>query len=332
MGAARRGGDYAALARRVGQAGLLRRRRGFYIAVFAVDVAALAAGWAVFALGGAGWWQLGTAVFLAVVATQLAFIGHDAGHRQIFGGSRANRAVGYLQSGLVGVSFTWWVGKHNQHHANPNREGHDPDVQIATLAFCTRQARAKRGIARYVVRYQAWLFVPMLACEGVSLHVVGIWALLRARTAQGGVELAVVAAHLTAYAAAVFVVLPAGQAVAFMAVHQGVWGIYMGFAFAPNHKGMPMLGPGQKLDFLRKQVLTSRNVAGGYALDVALGGLNYQIEHHLFPSMPRPNLRHAQRIVRRFCAERGIAYCESGLLGSYAEVFRHLHRAGAPLR
>ncbi len=88
------------------------------------------------------------------------------------------------------------------------------------------------------------------------------------------------------------------KAVAFAAVHQAVWGIYMGSTFAPNHKGMPIIAAADNLDFLRRQVLTSRNVRGGWFTDFALGGLNYQIEHHLFPSMPRGSLRHAQPIVR----------------------------------
>ena len=119
------------------------------------------------------------------------------------------------------------------------------------------------------------------------------------------------------------------QAVAFIAVQQGLFGIYMGFSFAPNHKGMPVLGEDEKLDFLRRQVLTSRNIRGGRVTDFALGGLNYQVEHHLFPSMPRPNLRHARMPVRAFCAERGIPYCETGLMTSYAQVLRHLHTVGA---
>ena len=134
------------------------------------------------------------------------------------------------------------------------------------------------------------------------------------------------------YLAAVFLVLSPLQAIAFIAVHKGLWGLYMGCSFAPNHKGMPMLVDGHDLDFLRKQVLTSRNVRGGRLVDVALGGLNYQIEHHLFPSIPRPSLRHLQPIVRAFCVERGISYSETGLLSSYGHVLRHLHDVGAPLR
>jgi fatty acid desaturase len=73
-------------------------------------------------------------------------------------------------------------------------------------------------------------------------------------------------------------------------------------------------------------------VRGSRVVDFLMGGLNYQIEHHLFPSMPRPNLRRAQPLVRAFCAQRGLAYSESGVFGSYGEALRHLHQVGAPLR
>jgi len=91
---------------------------------------------------------------------------------------------------------------------------------------------------------------------------------------------------------------------------------------------MPVVGKDEKVDFLRRQVLTSRNIRGSLLTDLALGGLNYQIEHHLFPSMPRPSLRQAQAPVRAFCAQRGIPYSETGVLASYAQVLRHLHTTG----
>ncbi len=97
---------------------------------------------------------------------------------------------------------------------------------------------------------------------------------------------------------------------------------------------MPSLTPAEERDYLRRQVLTARNVRGGRIVDLLLGGLNYQVEHHLFPSMPRPNLRRAQGLVTDFCAERGIRYVETGLLDSYRQVLRHLHdipQPGAPL-
>ncbi|WP_329957527.1 fatty acid desaturase family protein [Nocardioides anomalus] len=115
-----------------------------------------------------------------------------------------------------------------------------------------------------------------------------------------------------------------------MVVHQALFGVYLGLTFAPNHKGMPH--PDGTEDFLRKQVLTSRNVSGGRLVDVALGGLNHQIEHHLFPAMPTPNLPLAKPIVRAYCAELGVAYEETTLVDSYRQALRHLHEVGAGLR
>ena len=91
---------------------------------------------------------------------------------------------------------------------------------------------------------------------------------------------------------------------------------------------MPLLSPDDELDYLRRQVLTSRNIRGGRFVDFVFGGLNYQIEHHLFPSMPRPNLRRAQALVRRFCQERQIPYAETSLPASYRLALRHLHAVG----
>jgi len=102
----------------------------------------------------------------------------------------------------------------------------------------------------------------------------------------------------------------------------------MGSAFAPNHKGMLVLSEHEKLDFFRRQVLTSRNVSGGPVVETLLGGLNYQIEHHLFPAMPRPCLRRCRTLVRAFCTQAGVFYSEKGLLGSYGDVLRTLHAAG----
>jgi hypothetical protein len=124
------------------------------------------------------------------------------------------------------------------------------------------------------------------------------------------------------------VILSPVRAIVFIAVHQGLLGLYLGCAFAPNHKGMPVMSEQDSADFLRRQVLTSRNVTGGAVVETLLGGLNYQIEHHLFPGMPRPSLRRCRVVVRAFCAQIGVLYCEKGLVSSYSDVLRNLHAAG----
>ncbi|HJP79371.1 MAG TPA: acyl-CoA desaturase [Pseudonocardiaceae bacterium] len=326
------GSEFAELSRVIKQRGLLRRRPGSYALKCAINALLTAVGWAAFGLLGASWWQLFTAMFLAVVFTQLAFIGHDAGHKQIFQGRRANDIVGHLHGGLIGISYQWWVGKHSHHHANPNHEADDPDLAIPLLAFSETQAANTRGALRWMAKYQAFLFFPLLVLEGLNLHAASVRAVFRREVKAGVLGTALLGVHIVGYLTAVFWVLTPLQAIAFIAVHQGLWGVYMGCSFAPNHKGMPVIAAGEKLDFLRKQVLTSRNIRGGWITDFALGGLNYQIEHHLFPSMPRANLRHAQAHVRAFCAERGIPYRQTSAFGSYGQVLRHLHSIGAPLR
>jgi fatty acid desaturase len=152
---------------------------------------------------------------------------------------------------------------------------------------------------------------------------------MRHRRAEGVLLLL----HFAAYLGIVLLVLSPARAAAFVAVHLALFGVYLGCTFAPNHKGMPMLADtDERPDFLRRQVLTSRNVRGGPLVDVLLGGLNYQIEHHLFPSMPTANLRRAAPLVREYCAQIGVAYTDAGLVDSYRQALRHLHAAGAPLR
>ena len=325
--------EYTQLSRQIKQAGLLERRRGWYAARIGLNLVLLAAGWVAFAVLGASWWQLLTAAYLAVVFTQVAFVGHDAGHRQIFRSRRANDLVGLLHATLgVGVSFDWWVGKHNRHHSNPNHEDLDPDISITALAFTADQASAKHGLVRLIARYQAWLFFPLLLLEAAHLHLASVKAVLRGSGRANAVEALLLVAHVGGYVTALVLVLSPLQAVAFVLVQQGLFGLYLGCSFAPNHKGMPTLTEADQLDFLRRQVLTSRNVAGSRLVDFMLGGLNYQIEHHLFPNLPRPNLRRAQPLIRAFCQQHGLPYTEASLFGSYAEAVRHLHAVGAPLR
>ena len=327
------GSDFAVLLRQVKGAGLLKRRRGYYITKMAVTGTLLLGGWTVFVGLGDSWWQLFVAAFLSFVFAQLGFIGHDAGHRQIFSTRRANYVVGLLHGNLaIGLSYGWWVDKHNRHHAHPNHEDKDPDVQIRGLAFSSRQAVAKVGVFRFIARHQRYLFLPLLMLEAVQLHAASIRALARRGMRHRTWESVLLALHVVGYVALLLLVLSPVKALVFLVVQQALFGLYLGLSFAPNHKGMPMLSTDEDADFLRRQVLTSRNIRGGPIVDYLLGGLNYQIEHHLFPSMPRPSLRHAQDVVRTFCREHGVSYLETSLLGSYAQALRHLHDVGQALR
>ncbi|MFK4247109.1 fatty acid desaturase family protein [Micromonospora chokoriensis] len=325
-----RGSEYADLSRLVRNAGLLDRRPRRYAARVTAVLGGLVLLGVLFVRLGSSWWQTATAAGVAVLLAQLAFLGHDAGHRQIFRSRRANDVVGLVCANLVtGISFGWWVDKHNRHHAHPNTEGRDPDLVVAPLSFTAGQAAAQRGLRALFVRHQAALFFPLLLAEGLHLHGASVRAVVR----RGGLrrrrtEAGLLVVHFAGYLGAVFLVLSGPQAIVFILVNQAVFGLYLGSSFAPNHKGMPILTEADNLDYLRRQVLTSRNVRGGPLVDALLGGLNYQIEHHLFPSMPRPNLHHAQPLVRQFCAEHDVPYHETTLIQSWAQGLAHLRAVG----
>ncbi|MEV6601707.1 acyl-CoA desaturase [Actinoplanes sp. NPDC051346] len=324
-----RGSAYSALSRQIKQAGLLERRPGYYAAHIALLLALVVAGVTALLVIGDSWWQLFVAAFFAVLSTQLGFLGHDAGHRQIFRTASRNYRLGVVLANLgVGFSYGWWVDKHNRHHAHPNDEDKDPDIGAGALIFTTRQARSSGRLAGRLYRYQAWTFFPLLLLEAINLRISSLRYLLAGRDRSRSREALMIGLHIAAYLAAVFVVLSPGKALAFVAIHQALFGLYLGCSFAPNHKGMPPLSDTDNADFLRRQVLTSRNVRGNWLTDFVLGGLNYQIEHHLFPSMPRGNLRRAQHLVREFCAAQNVSYLETGLFSSYAQALRHLDTIG----
>lgn len=309
------------------------RRPGYYVIRLSLVGIAFVGGWVAFALVGDSWWTLAVAAFMAVTFAQVALVMHDVAHRQVFRKRRPTEIVGRVVGNAgIGLGYGWWQDKHTRHHANPNHEDLDPDVAPDILVWSQRQARASRGAARIIGRAQGFLFFPLLLLEGFNLHIAGFRALGKRSIKHRRLEAALLFLHVFAYLAALFAVLPADKAIAFLLVHQALFGLYMGCIFAPNHKGMPTLTGDARPDYLRRQVLTSRNVRGGLLTDVALGGLNYQIEHHLFPSMPTPNLRHARLIVRSYCAEIGVAYHETGLISSYREALIHLHHVGEPLR
>ncbi|GGN28013.1 fatty acid desaturase family protein [Streptomyces fuscichromogenes] len=327
------GSDFARLSRRIDDAGLLDRRPGYYTVRLGLVIAALLGGGAAFLALGDTWWQLAVAAAMALVFGQVALVAHDLAHRQVFRRRRPSEAWGRLFGNLaIGMSYGWWTNKHTRHHANPNHEELDPDVAPEIVVWSTGQARDSSGLARIIGGHQAFLFFPLLTLEGFNLHVSSIRALRSPAMKHRVLEGTLLLLHLAAYLSALFLVLSPGRAVAFLAVHQGLFGVYLGSTFAPNHKGMPTLTGDERPDFLRRQVLTSRDVRGGRFTDLMLGGLNYQIEHHLFPSMPTPHLRHAQVIVREYCAEIGVPYHETGLLRSYREALTHLHRVGEPIR
>jgi fatty acid desaturase len=326
--------QYARLKRLIKENGLLDPQPASYAGKMAFTLGLLAVGLTLLFVLGDSWFQLLNAVYLAFVFVQISLLAHDFGHRQFsFRGPRKNDWLTLVFGNLLlGVSRQWWIDKHNEHHGHPNQTDVDPDVDIPLLAFEEEQALDKRGFARFVVKYQAALIFPLSLLQAISMlrSSIGFLAAKKANSALG--EALMLCAHFALYFGLLFSVLDPLQALLFIAVHRGLFGTYLVSIFAPNHKAMPLLERDSKVDFLRRQVLTSRNVVGHPITDFWYGGLNYQIEHHLFPRMPRNKLKEAQPIIRGFCRDHSIAYHETGVLRSYKEILRHLHAVGAPLR
>jgi fatty acid desaturase len=325
---------YTALAQTVRESGLMGRRYAWYWVRIAATVVAFAAVWVAFALLGNSWFQLAPAAALGVLMTQFGFLGHDAAHRQVFASARWNNGTARVCAVVfAGLSFSWWRGKHNRHHVAPNQVDRDPDIAPGAIAFTPELVAIRSGFPGWVARHQGWLFFPLLCFEGLNLHyssVQPLWS--RRSTLRERAESAFVVTRLLGYVVVLLLALPLGKAAAFAAVQSAVFGLCLGGSFAPSHKGMPIVPRSAKIDFLRRQVLMSRNVRGGPLIDFALGGLNYQIEHHLFPSMPRPNLRLVQPIVRDYCHRHDVSYAEVGLIESYGIVVDYLNNVGLRAR
>jgi fatty acid desaturase len=313
------------LAVRVRALGLLDRRPGYYRVKIAVTLGAYFGAWALLFAAGDSWRALAVAPLAGVMFTQLGFLGHDAGHNQVFTSRRGNRLLGLAVGDLLtGLSFGWWVPKHNAHHAHPNEIGRDPDIATPAPAD-------ERGVGWWLARWQAPLFFPLMLARSAGMHVLGITRLARRHDRAAAAEAALLAVHAAAYLTVVFWVLSPLKALAFIAAQQATFSVYLGISFAPNHKAMPVIEPATGAGFARRQVLTARNITGGRLTTFALGGLNYQIEHHLFPSMPRPALPAAQHLVQDFCTTTGLPYTQDTFTHTFRQILHHLNNtAPAP--
>ena len=338
-----RGSEYAELSRLVKQAGLLDRRLGYYTWKITLMALALAAGWAVFVLAGDSWWQLATAVFLAVVFTQLGFLGHDAGHRQMFRSARSNYLLGRSrrQSRRSGSATAGGWTSTTGTTPTPTTRARTPTSASARWSSPRSQARASRGLRPADLPLPGLAVLPDAAARGArparrqhpgadQQVTAGARRNRQPDRVRGG---AARGCTSPATSPSCSLVLSPVKAVA---VHRRAAGAVRplpGLLVRPQPQGHARCcDADDQPDFLQRQVLTSRNVRGGPLTDFALGGLNYQIEHHLFPSMPSPNLPRSQPLIAAYCASHGLPYTEATLLGSYTQALRYLNTIGRRTR
>ena len=200
------------------------------------------------------------------------------------------------------------------------------------MAFTEAEARSKRGFHRFMVKYQAYFVFPLQSLAPLIFLIFSIDFLRQKKSKYTIAEIVLIVIHYLLYFGLLLSRMNIWQVVLFTIVHQALFGLYLGSVAAPNHKGMLIIDKDSPLDFLRQQVLTSRNVKAHPLTDFWYGGLNYQVEHHLFPTMPRNRLREAQGIVRDFCKTHSIPYHETSMLQSYKEIVQYMHQVSDPLR
>lgn len=319
---------YFELKQIVRDSGLLDPQPLYYTITIPLTFALFGLGWVALILVDNIWFRIADAVFLALVGVQIGYLGHDAGHHQVFRKSWKNDLLGLINGFALGSSYSWWVDTHNRHHGKPNQISFDPAIEYSVLAFSEQEAAEKTGFAKVMVQLQAIYFIPMLTLYPISMRIDSFRYVLNSRYKYRALEAVGLVSYFPIYFLVLYFSLGLWQTILFTVIHQAIFGLYVSFVFVPNHMGMPILNPDEDQDFIRHQVLTSRNIKGPWIVDFIFGGLNYQIEHHLFPRMPRNRLRRASRIIQKFLRENSIHYCETGVFKSYQMILSYLHKIG----
>ncbi len=317
--------DYVELRKEVMYRGLLDRQYGYY-AFKILSSLAMVFGFGFLFLATSNFWlQLALVFGLTVGVLQFAFLGHDAGHKAIFKSDRWNNFFGHIFFELFGgVGYNYWVKRHNEHHASPNHEDEDPDmIFVQSEGMMAR----KKGLGLFLARRQHWLYFPALSMYALVFQVRSTVHNLRLKNSfDKWAELVLLMSHLAVFWMLPFFFMAWWKALLFVPLLRMLEGLYFGSVSATNHKGMRVVKKGEQLDFVEKQVLTARNLRSSIVVDFVYGGLNYQIEHHLFPTMPRNNFKKCKSVVMRFCKEMSLPYVETGVFKSYRIILGELRK------
>lgn len=330
---------YNELLKRIKAENLLQKVPSFYIKrLIIISIIALTLWGALYAISlTSNAWILALAfpvmALQGIMAAQFGFIAHEASHRQVFKNNHTNDNVGrILANGFAGLSYGFWMNKHNRHHNKPNQIDYDPDINITVLSFTTESLEAKKGLEKKLSKNQGWLFPILLTMTGFHLLLDSFLALARKdkdkRLNHKVFEFLLMLVRQSLPIIIVFLLFPPITAFFLWLIMFMSFGLFMGGAFAPNHKGMPLVPKYAKVDFFQRQVLTSRNIRSSWLTDNLMGGLNFQVEHHLFPSMARPFLKHTSQIVKEYCKENNIPLIETGLFESYKIIITYLNKVG----
>jgi fatty acid desaturase len=286
-----------------------------------------------------GWWVLLCIPFFVEFWMQCGYIGHEAGHNAVSDNSLVNWLVGLIAFPLMlCMSFRPWVIRHALHHAETNVKETDPDLENRLIAFIIEAVVGKTGVLLWIVKWQHWLypFVGMLAPIGFRLDA---WRFITNKDDNNKAiyrDEKIVERILLGISAASWLIAPTilfgFKWIPIFIVSQMLFGVHMAYAFAPNHKDMKILDKDHEFPFAIAQTETSRNVTPNWWIDFIYGKLNYQIEHHLFPTAANPSYPQIRPYVKAFCAEHGIEYTEDGFWPTLKTVHHALKKVALHAR
>ncbi len=316
--------SYEALSLKVAEQGLYKRTYWTYGLNFLLVLFATIASMYTLTISDSVFLQVCNAVFLAIVSVQAGILGHDLSHLQVFESGKINKFCAMVVWGLFGgLSAGGWYDKHNAHHKYVNHEGLDPDLGIPFIFSEVQVSHKSAFVRRFVQPYQHVLFFIVLPF--VYPNFV-FWSFKRLFTSirwENTFELLLIGIHFWILFYMSFHFLPSTLAFVFLMVVFLVGGTYMGIIFAPNHKGEEIVDEQEVATWLQQITLT-RNLHPSWLGFYFFGGLDLQVEHHLFPHVSRFNYPQIHRIVKAYCLENSIRYYEVTWWQSMKEIYHSL--------
>jgi len=292
-----------------------------------------------------GYW-LPSACFLGLFWQQAGWLAHDYCHHDVFENRKANNLFGLICGNLLqGYSVTWWKDRHNTHHAITNILEADPDIDNLPIFMWTPHDFHRlvtwnsklTTVLGNTLPYQAFYFLPFCAtlkliwCLQSFFWVLGMKeSPSKFYQSQANIERVVLAIHWLVYASFFFFLPTLTSMVYYFFISQCIGGFCIAVIVFFNHYACEHLPNSEKkqISFLELQLKGTRNANPGILMDWFAGGLNYQIEHHLFPTMPRNNLYKASLIVRDFCKKNNLEYQCCSFLEGLIILHKHLHTVG----
>jgi fatty acid desaturase len=269
----------------------------------------------------------------SIALLTMGFAGHDAGHNALSRTRWVNDLWGQVAMTLLcGMSFGSWRARHNQHHAKCQDVDGDPDMHFGVLfSVYPNSDNWRTPLGRFFLRIQKWAFWPLSSLYWITLGYDGIRDIFQ-RPQDTKIDRFLIPLHWLLLLVVPGFVFGWSMAIPAFLSMSCLSSLMTASVFIPNHIGMRRLSGGQKLSYLEQQVTTSRNIDNPRVLDFYYGGLNSQIEHHLFPRVPHHRYRAMRPVVRAFCKKHGLEYQQTSLYRALASVGNHLGRMTAAYR